>query len=512
MNEQDFDELGKRLYDLEAEPPKDGWNKISPLVKADSALFGWLRKHWWKPLLLILPSAIYIVYPDADVPNATTTVAEVIEPVIEPSAATASSLSARDVSIAHDSSTKTSGNKNAIAITQDFEKREHVAATNISKGENAKKTKDNVTTIPSQATSTELTAARQIDLVWSAEKSKPEQSQVDKIAASEKNLTSILSTKAIETQPSRNAPVVSGNSDKKSISPTTDSTHVVVDKKENLPLADAALATANTIAKDSTSKAPEETLTKEELVKADSSLVRTVDDEKKSSDHSWRITASITPQYIMRSVRPVVTDEIWVTSINNQSKPEQIGLGFALGVGKQIAPDFFIDAQLTYASIQQDIFFSYATGNIDTLIAVLQADQSVLVTPVFEERNREITSRYGYGGLHLSGTYYFWTTPQRRFNIMASAGANYLVSARVQEKINNLWVALPTDNLNSMNYSMMVGVGYNLNLKKGWEVMINPSLTYYLREVKDKSLPYNLNQRSFGVMMMLSKTLNGNRD
>jgi hypothetical protein len=34
MKEKDFEDIGKRLYDLEADPPKAGWKKIGTALNA----------------------------------------------------------------------------------------------------------------------------------------------------------------------------------------------------------------------------------------------------------------------------------------------------------------------------------------------------------------------------------------------------------------------------------------------------------------------------------------------
>ena len=61
MKEQDFDEIGKRLYDLEAAPPNKGWNRIAVALNTLRGV-SWLRKNWWKPFVLIIPALLYFGY------------------------------------------------------------------------------------------------------------------------------------------------------------------------------------------------------------------------------------------------------------------------------------------------------------------------------------------------------------------------------------------------------------------------------------------------------------------
>jgi len=71
MKEQDFDEIGKRLYDLEADPPDDGWKRIGGTLNPTGRWFVWIRKYWWIPLVLIVPVISYVGYHELSSGNAT---------------------------------------------------------------------------------------------------------------------------------------------------------------------------------------------------------------------------------------------------------------------------------------------------------------------------------------------------------------------------------------------------------------------------------------------------------
>ncbi len=243
------------------------------------------------------------------------------------------------------------------------------------------------------------------------------------------------------------------------------------------------------------------------LAEIDSAELQAIIPDKKNKALPWRISASVIPQYQGRTVQPATTDEVMMTNVNKPEWRSQLRAGWALGVGKAVSPNLYLDMHLSYVSIQQDIYFGYATGKVDTLLALLQADQTVQVTPVYELNFREIRSKYNYAGLRLAATYYFWNTTRSRWNLMAGAGTHYMVAASVKEKTETGWTLLPEDNLNRTNFSFTLGGGYNWLLNHGWELQVNPSLTYYIKEAKSQSLPYSMNQRSAGITLMVSKTL-----
>ena len=51
MKEESFDRIGKRLYDHEADPPKDGWDKIAGAIRPPkTGMASWIKKKFWIPL------------------------------------------------------------------------------------------------------------------------------------------------------------------------------------------------------------------------------------------------------------------------------------------------------------------------------------------------------------------------------------------------------------------------------------------------------------------------------
>ena len=104
-------------------------------------------------------------------------------------------------------------------------------------------------------------------------------------------------------------------------------------------------------------------------------------------------------------------------------------------------------------------------------------------------------------------TYYFWSKPKSRFSLNAAVGAHYLFASKLEENQAGRWNEISSEPSGRMNYSMMVGAGYSITLGDGWEFLINPTISYFLDEVRSKEVPYRLNQQSVGINFMVSKTL-----
>jgi hypothetical protein len=420
MKDDDFNKIGKQLHDMEADPPRDGWKKIGAVLHTPGAApTTWWRRHGWKPFVLLIPAALYLLYPNMRQQQAAGALSEITEAPPQASTESNPGLAARPATKAPDESVATP----PAATVRPTD----AAAVNTTE----------------QASPTEMPVADQ------------QPAQESQTSVPHFSIVSPLEIRATSSEHN------------------IDSTLVAV--------------TPAPPAVDSVSQQPEE--------------------EKSRPRAQWRINTTVMPQYIARTVRPSLNDEIWVTGVDKPRWKTQANVAFGLGIGRSIAPNWYIDAHLSYTSVRQDIFFSYATGKVDTLIAVRVDDQTVQVNPVYELAYREIQSRYDYAGIRLAATYYFWQGGRSRFNLMGGVSSHLLMSARVQERVGNAWVDLSEKRLNRTNYSASIGAGYSKMFGKGWEVHVNPTYTYFLREAKSQSVPYSLNQRSIGLMLMLSKSL-----
>ena len=525
MKDKDFDDIGKRLYDLEADPPKNGWKKMAPAINASSGKVVWLRKHWWKPAIILIPLGAYFLYSfqTNDLPNAFYTQNSTIDKSAEaqnnpdlneavhgedqtgeanaegevddnasppvkdltsPNEKSAISKNAHDSdarSLAHEQEPPTSDKEHAF---KNAESKETGAQYNPVDRRHSNDVNG----------ASEISKAGNVALIDSDEEIPNVVSPVNTDDGSRQKQENIKTED--DTAVTLLLPSNDGIHHQSGYEPgTSPSTRETIGVNLNTPF-----DTANT------QEAAMTPLQAETIVADSAAATKAKNDASEKLMGKWRITLSFVPQYESKLVRPIANDDVLVTGIDRSRNNHKIGFSFAAGAGLSINDNLYLDAQLSYAETQQNIYFSYATGNIDTLIAVEQPDQSVRVTPVYEISEREISSKYGYAGIRLGASHYFWSNKRRRFNISAIAGVHYLVSADVKEKRNGNWVALRNDDLNKLNYTITIGAGYNINLSRGWELMINPALTYYLRKVKNKELPYDIDQQSLGLNFMLSKT------
>lgn len=439
MKENDFDDIGKRLYNQEAEPPQDGFSKIrATLVAPASPAKTILLKHGWKPLVLLIPVVVYLTVNDT-------------------------------------------GFDQTLATT---------SLTNVVKTEssNQKETEGTTFTKTTTAEVTEITSVPE----------QPKQARLYK-----KQATS--HTEHAEIVPNENQIVEKKETASIEISEQTIQTE---EEHETETIQAPFIIALNPI----TDSIQQDSLIKEELTTVDSleKEVRTDESPAEKSNQNastWRLSASFSPQYINKNIKPIVNDEVFLASARKNSDTENIGFSAAIGIGRSVTPNLYLDASLSYTQLKQAINLSYTTGKVDTMLAVQQADQTVVLKPVYAYTNREIANTFGYAGLRLTGTYYFWTGERSRFNFSASAGAHYLVSAQAKEKINGQWVELNDDGMEKLNFNLSVGAGYSILFNKGWELQINPTLTYFMKNVKNETLPYSYNQQSVGLQIMALKKL-----
>ena len=212
---------------------------------------------------------------------------------------------------------------------------------------------------------------------------------------------------------------------------------------------------------------------------------------------------SVAPNYLMKSLRPVMNDDVLITKMENRKSVERIGFTAAFGVGKEIRKNLFLDLQGTFSSQHERFAYTYTTGKVDTLIARQEDNGSVRVTPVYAAMSADISSKLNYGGIRLGATYYFWHRGRTRFNISAAGAANFLLYSNVKENISGVkgGVGRPAKTTKTLTLS----AGYNIRLGSAWEAQINPSITYVSGNGHSYQQVYNLNQRSFGINFTASK-------
>jgi hypothetical protein len=229
---------------------------------------------------------------------------------------------------------------------------------------------------------------------------------------------------------------------------------------------------------------------------------------KEKTSKPWRVSAGFAPQFASESVRPTNNDDILVTSISNKGQAYQrIGYTIFLGGGKEVRRNLYLDAQLSYQRVNEQISFAYSTGQVDTLIASQQSDGMVRVMPVYHVTDAEQTLHISLAGLRVGGTFYFWQRGMRRFNIGASAGINSVLSSKKETKTDTSISSSRIDGLNKFSYSLSISGGYSIAFAPGWEAMINPTLTYFVRTGAPKNQVINFSQRSYGLQVSLSKTI-----
>ncbi len=527
MKDKDFDDIGKRLYDLEADPPKNGWNKIAPTINASSGKVVWLRRHWWKPLIILMPLSFYLLYSiqHGDTlrnhPSTEISQQKPFESTSDPSVtefplAKEQNQNVKDEGSFDDNQTSSKtltfqDNKSASVKEEDTKYRDSKSSTQQTNSY-VNSHIETATILDSKNESTEYNPTdRQPSgaVANTALAGKISKDPSDENGAELAGPTTQVNEDGVTQQTQENVTSRLEPSNNE-LPPSSDEAGQSYNKEISLPSTNRTTAIAVSPNIDTTivQKAPI-TAVPQKNIDADSVRIN-ANAESETSEKitgKWRITLTFAPQYVSKMVRPDGSDEVLMTGIDRSRNKHKMGLSFAAGAGLSLTENLYLDAQISYAEAEQNIYFSYATGNVDTLIAVQQPDQSVLITPVYETSHREISSKYGFAGIRLGATHYFWSTARRRFSLTAMAGAHYLVSADVKEKRNGNWVPLKNDDLNKYNYTMMVSAGYNINLARGWELMISPAFTYYLRKVKNRELPFDIDHQSLGVNFMLSKAL-----
>ncbi|MFD2247474.1 hypothetical protein [Pontibacter ruber] len=228
----------------------------------------------------------------------------------------------------------------------------------------------------------------------------------------------------------------------------------------------------------------------------------------------WFIGVTAAPRYAFRSFTPTGTDDIYITKFNNMKKldPERMGYEFGLNFGKEIRQNLYLETSLSVMQLRENVSYSFTTGKVDTLIKRLASDGSFQATPVYVEGERQLKSSFTYGGLRVGATYFFLEGLQSRLSLTMAGGVNVLVKGHTEEYLNgelNETIVFPSEDnlLEQTNYNLLLGVGYNRRLHDKYELMLMPTLNYFLGSTFSKREPFGLRPYTLGVSFQVRRRL-----
>ncbi|MGV3586063.1 MAG: hypothetical protein ACO1OF_03585 [Adhaeribacter sp.] len=236
-------------------------------------------------------------------------------------------------------------------------------------------------------------------------------------------------------------------------------------------------------------------------------------EEKKDKPkiRNWEAGFTFATRYAFRKFTPNATDNIFITDINtrNQNQPERLGYEFGFNVARALTDNFYVETGIAWLQLKENLTYTYTTGTIDTIVVTATPGQTN-INPVYKMEERQLASSYAYGGWRLGATYYFWNNGRRRFNFSVAGGVNLLVRGVTEEYRNGQFsrkVVFPSraNILEQANYNLLVGAGYNTRLGQKLDLMLMPSLNYFMGSTFKEREPLGLRPYSLGLNIALKR-------
>ena len=288
MKDKDFDDIGKRLYDLDADPPKNGWRKIgAAITQGPAGRVIWLRKHWWKPLIILIPLGVYFTISDSNrLPKRESALTSIEAPATTLNATEPTDGIPADVT--PDSVDVQTSRNRMPSIANDDDKSAAISSH----------TNSVITSANNYRTEQGTRHNNDLDSKLHIEKAEPDHPITDKVVAGENNLVEI----SVSTSPISNDAGITnseGESESKDIASKSSPEYLLTETtSKNVEAFSDTLASTERIADSLSTKS------------------ETPETEEKNQYGKWRITASLSPQYVSKLVRPVASDEVLVTDID----------------------------------------------------------------------------------------------------------------------------------------------------------------------------------------------------
>ncbi|GEO05070.1 hypothetical protein AAE02nite_27340 [Adhaeribacter aerolatus] len=238
---------------------------------------------------------------------------------------------------------------------------------------------------------------------------------------------------------------------------------------------------------------------------------KTEEAEKKNKPNVWEAGFSFASRYAFRQFTPNASDNIFITQVNtrNKSNPERLGYEFGFNLARALTQNLYVETGLAWLQLKENLTYTYTNGTIDTIVVTATTNQT-RINPVYKMEERRLASSYAYGGWRLGASYYFWNNGRRRFNFSVAGGINLLIKGETQEYQNGQYVrkvVFPSraNILEQANYNLLVGAGYNTRLGQHFELMLMPSLNYFMGSTFKEREPLGLRPYSLGLNIALKR-------
>ncbi|MFD3001838.1 hypothetical protein ACFS7Z_15800 [Pontibacter toksunensis] len=233
------------------------------------------------------------------------------------------------------------------------------------------------------------------------------------------------------------------------------------------------------------------------------------------SKNEWAAGVYFAPRYAFRKFIPNANDEILIMSVRNvnQLDPKRMGYEFGANFSRVLAPNLFVEAGLCWMQLKENVAYTLTTGQIDTFSVKQSNNGQIVVESKLVTEERQLISSYAYGGLRLGITQYFLERGNSRFNLTVAGGANLLIKGETRQFSNGEWtetVVFPSKEniLEQSNYNLQVGVGYNVSVLQKYEIMLMPTMSYFIGSTFKEREPLGLRPYSLGVNLQLKRRFN----
>ncbi|QHT66278.1 hypothetical protein GXP67_06205 [Rhodocytophaga rosea] len=235
--------------------------------------------------------------------------------------------------------------------------------------------------------------------------------------------------------------------------------------------------------------------------------------ERKPAAKEWTMGVFFSPRYAFRVITPASSDDIYITGLSKTKKSGTDRMGYEAGINlsKTISRNLYLETSLTFMQLKENLSYDYTTGIIDTLLRTVSPDgKEVQVNAVYVTGTRQLISTYAYGGWRMGATYYFWQNHHRRFNFTLNGGVNLLLKGQTREIINGqesrtLYFPSKENILEQTNYNLMAGAGYSVRVMQKYELMLMPTLNYFLGSTFKTREPFGLKPYSLGIHIQLKR-------
>ncbi|MDQ3393771.1 MAG: hypothetical protein M3512_06625 [Bacteroidota bacterium] len=219
------------------------------------------------------------------------------------------------------------------------------------------------------------------------------------------------------------------------------------------------------------------------------------------------IKAYFSPRYSLRRISPNTEDNIFVERVQGMDNHFGERFGFETGVSleRYLNKKWSLHFGLAFISMNEKLNFIAQEKRADSLQIISNIDNNTFeLGNMVHETDLIYNSKFYYTGISIGSYYYLWSNRKKAFYISMGGGINLLIKGKIDIVKDGVVTSIitfpsPENPLEQMNFRINIAPGYIYKINPKLQVLIEPTLNYYLGSTFNNREPVGIKPYTIGL-------------